>query len=128
MLWKVCCRPRAGGDPCALLRRRGAMVRNRHVGDYGSPTARGRRVVREATMKKIKAVLAAAGCTVLAGSALAGDVTFERLRNPEPQNWLMNHGDYSAHRYSSLDQINKANVKNLKLKFSVAIGGKGGNE
>src|SRR5207302_5680443 len=50
------------------------------------------------------------------------------LRHPEPQNWLMNHGDFSAHRYSSLDQINKANVKNLKLKFSVAIGGKGGNE
>jgi alcohol dehydrogenase (cytochrome c) len=60
--------------------------------------------------------------------APAADVTFDRLRNPEPQNWLMNHGDFSAHRYSSLDQINKANVKNLKLKFSVAIGGKGGNE
>src|SRR4029077_7262082 len=58
----------------------------------------------------------------------AADGTYERLRHPEPQNWLMNHGDFSAHRYSSLDQINKSNVKNLKLKFSVAIGGKGGNE
>jgi alcohol dehydrogenase (cytochrome c) len=73
---------------------------------------------------------AALVCALLASTsmALAADVTFERLRRPEPQNWLMNHGDFSAHRYSSLDQINKANVKNLKLKFSVAIGGKGGNE
>jgi alcohol dehydrogenase (cytochrome c) len=26
--------------------------------------------------------------------ASAADVTFERLRNPEPQNWLMNHHDF----------------------------------
>src|SRR3954467_2141014 len=83
-------------------------------------------------MKTLKSggVMAALVGGLLASTsiALAADVTFERLRHPEPQNWLMNHGDFSAHRYSSLDQINKANVKNLKLKFSVAIGGKGGNE
>ena len=52
-------------------------------------------------------VLAALGFMLLASSALAADVTLERLRNPEPQNWLMNHGDYNAHHYSALERINK---------------------
>lgn len=61
--------------------------------------------------------------TSLAG--LAGDVTPDRLLNAdkEPQNWLMVNKDYSAHRYSELDQINKDNVKNLHVAFTVAIGG-----
>ena len=58
----------------------------------------------------------------------AAEVTFERLRSPEPQNWLMNHGDFAAQRYSALDKINKSNVKNLKFAFAVAIGGNSGNE
>jgi alcohol dehydrogenase (cytochrome c) len=62
-----------------------------------------------------------------AGSS-AADVTYERLRNPEPQNWLMNHRDFGSHRFSPLDQINKTNVKNLKLAFAVPLGGKAGNE
>ena len=55
-------------------------------------------------------------------------MTFERLRNPEPQNWLMNHHDFSAQRFSALDTINKSNIKNLKLQFAVALGGTSGNE
>jgi alcohol dehydrogenase (cytochrome c) len=67
--------------------------------------------------------------TLLASTSLqAADVTYERLQHPEPQNWLMNHHDYSAQRFSSLDAINKSNVKNLKLKFAVALGGSAGNE
>jgi alcohol dehydrogenase (cytochrome c) len=66
--------------------------------------------------------------TLLAGGAQAADVTYERLQHPEPQNWLMNHHDYSAQRFSSLDTINKSNIKNLKLKFAVALGGSAGNE
>jgi alcohol dehydrogenase (cytochrome c) len=60
--------------------------------------------------------------------ALAGDVTSQRLMNPdqEPQNWLMVNKDYSAHRYSELDLINKDNVKNLHLAFTVAVGGVSG--
>jgi len=67
---------------------------------------------------------------LMAGTAgsYAADVTYERLRNPEPQNWLMNHNDFGSHRFSSLDQINKTNVKNLKLAFAVPLGGKAGNE
>src|SRR5262249_46564299 len=51
-----------------------------------------------------------------------------RLANPEPQNWLMNHRTYDAQRYSPIDKINKANVRNLKLAYAVAIGGTSANE
>src|SRR5437868_11888171 len=64
------------------------------------------------------------------GSAVAAEVTADRLNNPdkEPQNWLMNHRTYDAQRYSPLDKINKNNVKSLKLAYAVAIGGTSANE
>jgi alcohol dehydrogenase (cytochrome c) len=57
--------------------------------------------------------------------AMAGDVTTERLVNAgqEPQNWLQVNKDYASHRYSELDQINKNNVKDLHVAFTVALGG-----
>ena len=55
--------------------------------------------------------------------ASAADVTYERLLKPEPQNWLMNHHDFGAQRYSALDAINRSNVRNLKLAFAIALGG-----
>ena len=58
----------------------------------------------------------------------AADVTYERLLHPEPQNWLMNHHDFGAQRFSPLAIINKSNVKNLKLAFAVPLGGSSGNE
>src|SRR6201996_516551 len=61
-------------------------------------------------------------------TAVAADVTPQRLSNPdkEPQNWLMVNKDYNSHRYSELDQINKDNVKNLHVAFTVALGGVNG--
>ena len=49
----------------------------------------------------------------------------ERLLNAdkEPQNWLKVNKDYASHRYSELDQINKNNVKDLHVAFTVALGG-----
>ncbi len=70
-------------------------------------------------------------CAVLTAAALpafSADMTYERLLNPEPQNWLGVHRAYDAQRFSPLDAINKTNVKNLRLKFAVAIGGSAGNE
>jgi len=55
-------------------------------------------------------------------------VTYERLLKPEPHNWLMVHHDYGAQRHSALEQINKSNIKDMKLKFAVAIGGASPNE
>src|SRR6266496_6543792 len=75
--------------------------------------------------------LAAFSCATLMASTAAvcaAEVTFERLRNPEPQNWLMNHHDFSSQRFSPLETINKSNVKNLKLAFAVALGGTSANE
>src|SRR3977135_4267363 len=79
---------------------------------------------------KSMTVLPAFAAALLAGTACvhAADVTFERLRNPEPQNWLMNHHDFGSQRFSPLATINKSNVKNLKLAFAVALGGSAGNE
>ena len=56
--------------------------------------------------------------------ATAADVTTARLLNAdkEPQNWLQVNKDYSSHRYSELDQINKNNVKDLHVAFMVALG------
>ena len=68
------------------------------------------------------------GCTVVTWPGLAAEVTPQRLANPEPQNWLMNHRTYDAQRYSPLERINRDNVKNLKLAYSVAIGGTSANE
>jgi alcohol dehydrogenase (cytochrome c) len=77
---------------------------------------------------KRKTALAALACVLLAGTAQAADVTYERLLNPEPQNWLTHHRDYSAQRHSPLDQINKSNIRNLKLLFAVPLGGKSAGE
>ena len=62
---------------------------------------------------------------LVAATAFAADVTRDRLVNSErePQNWLNHHGNYEAHRFSGLDQINKSNVKNLKVAFTWAMGG-----
>ncbi len=81
------------------------------------------------TMPTFRKSLSIFACVLLASSAArAADVTFDRLTHPEPQNWLMNHHDYGAQRFSALDTINRGNVKNLKLAFAIAIGGTSGNE
>jgi alcohol dehydrogenase (cytochrome c) len=48
-----------------------------------------------------------------------GQVTSDRLAAApsEPQNWLTYSGNYSSTRYSPLNQITPANVKNLKLQW-----------
>src|SRR5579859_8062003 len=86
---------------------------------------------REVTMHSrcsLSALLLATAAVVIAAPALAADVTPDRLANPEAGNWLMNHRPYDAQRFSPLDQINKANFKNLKLANAVAIGGTSVNE
>src|SRR5256885_13089968 len=52
-------------------------------------------------------------------------VNKERLLNAqnEPQNWLMMNGDYGSQRYSKLTQINRENVKSLRLVWALALGG-----
>ena len=55
----------------------------------------------------------------------ADQVNQERLLNvdKEPGNWLHHHQNYSAHRFSSLKEINRDNVKNLKVAWTMHLGG-----
>ncbi len=78
--------------------------------------------------RSFRSALLAGGMLAAACPALAAEVTPQRLANPEPQNWLMNHRTYDAQRYSPLDKINTSNVKSLKLAYAVAIGGTSANE
>jgi alcohol dehydrogenase (cytochrome c) len=76
-----------------------------------------------------KLSLAGAMGALLMATALtpagAADMTFERALNveKEPQNWLLHHGNYQGHRFSALKEINADNVKNLKMAFTVGLGG-----
>jgi alcohol dehydrogenase (cytochrome c) len=51
-------------------------------------------------------ILAALACALMAGTSplQAADVTYERLLNPEPQNWLSHHRDYGSQRHSPLER------------------------
>jgi alcohol dehydrogenase (cytochrome c) len=75
------------------------------------------------------AALAGVSITALTASQPAAQykmtVNKERLINAanEPQNWLMMNGDYSSTRYSKLTQINRENVKNMRLMWALALGG-----
>ena len=71
------------------------------------------RVARSARAAWLAGLLA----TALAAPALAAsETTADRLLNAgaEPENWLTHHKDYAATRYSTLDQITKDNVKDLR--------------
>jgi alcohol dehydrogenase (cytochrome c) len=55
----------------------------------------------------------------------AEDVTSDRLVNADKEqgNWLLHHHSYSAQRFSPLNQINAGNVKDLKVAWTMALGG-----
>src|SRR5579859_80131 len=64
----------------------------------------------------------------LAASTAQPQVTPQRLLDSakEPQNWLMYSGDYSGHRFSTLDQVNTSNAASLvpKWAYQTMAGGK----
>ena len=68
---------------------------------------------------------AVAGSALALAPALAAEVTPERLINAqnETQNWLLPYGSYNNNNHSSLSQINRSNVGDLKVKFLQSIGG-----
>jgi alcohol dehydrogenase (cytochrome c) len=71
------------------------------------------------------AALGALSVTAALTPAQAADMTFDRTLNAgkEPQNWILHHGNYQGHRFSQLKEINTDTVKNLKVAFTVALGG-----
>src|SRR5277367_3750789 len=49
-------------------------------------------------------------------------LTEDNLRNPSPNDWLMYNRTYDAQRFSPLQQINKSNIGQLKLAWSITQG------
>src|SRR5204862_2757403 len=104
--------------------------------DYKS-SARKERHQGDEIMQPRSRKLATLACTALAGVSILAltasqpqaqykiTVNKERLINAqnEPQNWLMQNGDYGSQRYSKLTQINRDNVKNLRLSWALALAG-----
>ena len=68
-------------------------------------------------------ILVSAISGMLAGPAKAANVTQSRLENAnaEPQNWLLPFQNYGSERFSRLSQINRDNVRNLKVAFTVPV-------
>lgn len=81
-----------------------------------------RRLLRLAPVAALSAIAVAA---VSLAAQYTMTVNRDRLLNAqnEPQNWLMMNGDYGATRYSKLSQINRDNVKNLRMVWALALGG-----
>ena len=55
----------------------------------------------------------------------ADEVTHDRLLNADKEtgNWLLHHKNFSAHRFSGLKDINRDTVKNLKVAWTMHLGG-----
>jgi alcohol dehydrogenase (cytochrome c) len=49
------------------------------------------------------------------------NVTDAMMRNPDPADWIMLRHDYHANNYSTLNQINAQNVKELELQWVWAM-------
>src|SRR5919201_4806486 len=86
--------------------------------------------MRHTTRASLTLALSAATVGVaLVAAAVAAEYTMtvnrDRLLNAqnEPQNWLMMNGDYGSMRYSKLTQVNRENVKNLRMMWAFALGG-----
>lgn len=73
-----------------------------------------------------KALLAATALVALPGLALANDELLKLQQ--DPNQWVMQSGNYSGHRYTALDQINKSNVGSLGLAWQFSTGVLRGHE
>jgi alcohol dehydrogenase (cytochrome c) len=61
---------------------------------------------------------------VWAGLAQAGPVTDQMLAAEAGDSWLHTNGNWAAHRYSTLTQLNPSNAKDLKVAWVFSPGGK----
>lgn len=53
--------------------------------------------------------------------AASGGVTFARIQNPQPGDWLTYNGNLNGNRYSPLRQIHAGNVSKMALQWSYTI-------
>jgi PQQ-dependent dehydrogenase (methanol/ethanol family) len=76
--------------------------------------------------KSIFAATVALSAMMAGGAAQANDGLVEAMGNSS--NWAIQTGDYANQRYSKLDQINKDNVKDLKVAWTFSTGVLRGHE
>ncbi len=77
------------------------------------------------SMKRLSHAVAIAIAALAGGAALAaGGVTDAMLAADAGESWLHTNGNYGAHRYSTLTQINTSNAANLKVAWVFSLGGK----
>lgn len=79
--------------------------------------------MRSAITRFTCGVSTAAMAACIGSAAFAADVTKQRLENADgdPNNWITWCQNYSSHRYSELAKINRNNVGNLKVAFSMPL-------
>ena len=68
----------------------------------------------------------ALAASMFALPAFSANVTQERLNNAqdaEPHNWIHHHKNYFGWRHVTLDEVTAGNVSELKIVFTVAVGG-----
>jgi alcohol dehydrogenase (cytochrome c) len=58
-------------------------------------------------------------------ASAADEITLDRLLNADREqgNWIHHHKNYAGHRYSPLSEINRDTVKNLKVAWTLHLGG-----
>jgi len=74
-------------------------------------------------MKRL--LIAASMLTLYAGSSYAADL---QTMMDDPNQWVIQTGDYKNQRYSELGQINKDNVKDLQVAWTFSTGVLRGHE
>ena len=83
------------------------------------------------TMVAVSVLAAAVACTTAPAQepeAAYTPVTDERLRSPDPADWLMYRGTYDSWGYSPLDQITTENVAGLVPVWTMSTGVTSGHE
>jgi PQQ-dependent dehydrogenase (methanol/ethanol family) len=87
-------------------------------------------VVTDATRRKpMKRLLAVVGiaCSLFLGGRASADDELSKLIQ-DPNQWVIQTGDYANTRYSKLDQINASNVKDLQVSWTFSTGVLRGHE
>jgi alcohol dehydrogenase (cytochrome c) len=98
-------------------------------GFYSAFTERSTAGVKMMRRKVLSTAIIAMAMGLIAAAQAVETVTeWETIVNAKkhPQNWITHHGSLDGQRFSRLEQINKQNVKDLKVAFTHIVGGAGG--
>jgi len=95
------------------------MIR-RYMFSYGMACSIGR--WRWYTRRRLRASQLTEGASVPASTLAAGVAEEINRLQRDPANWPMQNGNYAGWRYTPLDQINRANAKDLKIGWQVSTG------